>query len=213
MKIANLIATKIKYKLAYFVPENRLQMSFSSLEELIEAENPVRFIDAFVDHLDFKQAGFLIQELKAEGRPSFQPKLFLKLYLYGYLNGLRSSRKLERECKRNVEVQWLLGKLLPNYHSIADFRKLNPKALKTTFKLFVLFLKDADLISREVVAIDGTKVRAHNSKKNNYNQKKIDRHLAYIEEKTNEYLSQLERKDQTEDILKKQKYKCQCRII
>ena len=97
MKIVNFIATKIKYKLAYLVPENRLQMSFSSMEELVEAENPVRFIDAFVDHLDFKQAGFLIQELKAEGRPSFQPKLFLKLYLYGYLNGLRSSRKLERE--------------------------------------------------------------------------------------------------------------------
>ena len=188
--------------MAYLVLENRLQMSFSSLEELIETENPVRFIDAFVDHLDFKLAGFLIQEVKTEGRPSFEPKLFLKLYLYGYLNGLRSSRKLERECKRNVEVQWLLGKLLPNYHSIADFRKLNPKALKTTFKLFVLFLKDADLISREVVAIDGTKVRAHNSKKNNYNQKKIDRHLAYIEEKTNEYLSQLERNDQTEDLLK-----------
>ena len=188
--------------MAYLVLENRLQMSFSSLEELIETENPVRFIDAFVDHLDFKLAGFLIQEVKTEGRPSFEPKLFLKLYLYGYLNGLRSSRKLERECKRNVEMQWLLGKLLPNYHSIADFRKLNPKALKTTFKLFVLFLKDADLISREVVAIDGTKVRAHNSKKNNYNQKKIDRHLAYIEEKTNEYLSQLERNDQTEDLLK-----------
>ena len=85
-------------------------------------ENPLIFIFVFIVYLDFKHAGFLIQELKTEGRPPFEPKLFLKQYLYGYLNGLRSSRKLERECKRNIEVQWLLGKQLPNYHSIADFR-------------------------------------------------------------------------------------------
>ncbi len=87
--------------------------------------------------------------------------MFLKLYLYSYLNGLRSSRKLEKEATRNVEVHWLLGSLVPNYHSIADFRKLNPKALKSTFKLFVLFLKNADLITGDVIAMDGTKIRAN----------------------------------------------------
>ncbi|MBK8154049.1 MAG: transposase [Saprospiraceae bacterium] len=92
---------------------------------------------------------------------------------YGYLNGLRSSRRLETECCRNIELQWLTLGLKPNYHTIADFRKDNPKALKSVFKLFVSFLKDIDLVSGQVVAIDGTKSRAHNSKKNNYNQKKL----------------------------------------
>src|SRR5690606_32945980 len=130
-----------------------------------------------------------------EGRPGFRPEVFLKLYLYGYLNGIRSSRRLERECFRNIEVQWLLEDLRPNYHSIADFRKDNPKALKQLFKLFVSFLKDADLIAGETIAIDGTKSRAHNSKKANFNQKKIDKHKEYIEEKYQEYLDQLEQND------------------
>ena len=137
-----------------------------------------------------------------EGRPSYNSKVFLKLYLYGYLNGIRSSRRLERECMRNTELHWLLCKLVPNYHSIADFRKENPTALRNTFKLFVLFLKDMDLVSGKTVAIDGTKVRAHNSKKNNYSPKKIERHLKYIEEKTNEYLTQLETNDASENTVK-----------
>lgn len=170
----------------------------SSMEDAISKDNPVRVIDAFVDHLDLSRSGFSITETKIEGRPSFEAKVFLKLYLYGYLNGLRSSRKLEKECTRNLELHWLLNGLSPNYHSIADFRKDNPKALKSTFKLFVLFLRDADLVAGEVVAIDGTKVRAHNSKKNNYNPKKIERHLAYIEEKTKEYLEELDSNDTSE---------------
>jgi len=122
--------------------------------------------------LELDKLGFEIATLKTEGRPAFNPKVFLKLYFYGYLNGLRSSRKLEKEAIRNVELHWLLEGLAPNYHSISDFRKINPKALKTTFKLFVLFLKDAQLITGEVVAMDGTKVRANNSKKSNYSPKK-----------------------------------------
>jgi len=168
------------------------------MDECIAKDNPVRFIDAFVEQLELPKLGFIVSEIKIEGRPAFNPKVFLKLYLYGYLNGLRSSRKLEKETIRNVEVHWLLGSLSPNYHSIADFRKQNPKALKATFKLFVLFLKDADLIAGEVIAMDGTKVRANNSKKNNYNAKKIERHLAYIEEKTNEYLAALDSNDMQE---------------
>jgi transposase len=185
----------------YIQPYNRQQISFGSLDEQIEPDNPVRFIEAFVEQLDLKQLKYNYTTLKTEGRPPFHPTVFLKLYLYGYLNGIRSSRRLERECVRNIEMQWLLAKLTPNYHSIADFRKENGKALRNTFKLFVLFLKDAELISGNTVAIDGTKVRAHNSKKNNYNPKKLERHLAYIEEKTNEYLQQLETNDAQESNL------------
>ncbi len=181
--------------MAYLIPQDRFQVQMRSMEEHVTKDNPVRFLDAFVEQLELSKLGFVVSEAKIEGRPAFDPKVFLKLYLYGYLNGLRSSRKLEKETIRNLEVHWLLGGLSPNYHSIADFRKVNPKALKATFKLFVLFLKDADLISGEVIAMDGTKVRASNSKKNNYNQKKIERHLAYIEEKTNEYLAELDQND------------------
>lgn len=182
----------------YIQPSNRHQLSFSSLEDSIEQDNPVRFIEAFVEQLDLAQLSYVTTTLKTEGRPPFHPKVFLKLYLYGYLNGIRSSRRLEKESRRNIELQWLLGQLVPNYHSIADFRKVNPKALRNTFKLFVLFLKEADLIAGKTIAIDGTKVRAHNSKKNNFNPKKLERHLAYIEEKTNEYLKQLESNDAAE---------------
>jgi len=186
----------------YIKSKDRHQIEMYNLDDQIEKDNTVRFLDAFVDKLDLTQLGFVVNEIKSEGRPAFNPKVFLKIYLYGYLNGLRSSRKLEKECKRNIELQWLTGKLVPNYHSIADFRKVNSTALRNTFKLFVLFLKDADLITGKIIAVDGTKVRAHNSKKNNYSPKKIERHLTYIEEKTNEYLSQLDSNDANEETLK-----------
>ena len=186
----------------YIKSINRSQIEMYNLDDQIENDNTVRFLDAFVEKLDLTKLSFVVNEIKSEGRPAFNPKVFLKIYLYGYLNGLRSSRKLEKECKRNIELQWLTGKLVPNYHSIADFRKVNSVALRNTFKLFVLFLKDADLITGKIIAVDGTKVRAHNSKKNNYNPKKIERHLTYIEEKTNEYLSQLDSNDANEDTLK-----------
>ena len=181
--------------MSYITAQDRFQLQFRSMDEHIAKDNAVRFIDAFVEHIELAKLGFLSPKVKTEGRPAFNPKVFLKLYFYGYLNGLRSSRKLEKEAIRNLEVHWLLAGLVPNYHSIADFRKQNPQALKSTFKLFVLFLKDADLITGEVIAMDGTKIRASNSKKNNYSQKKIDRHLAYIEEKTNEYLAELDQND------------------
>lgn len=183
----------------YIQASNRHQISFGCLDEQIDADHPVRFIEAFVEQLDLDQLQYQYTTLKTEGRPPFHPKVFLKIYLYGYLNGIRSSRRLEKESTRNIELQWLLSRLQPNYHSIADFRKVNGKALRNTFKLFVLFLKEAELIGGKTLAIDGTKVRAHNSKKNNYNPRKIERHLAYIEEKTNEYLQQLDTNDAEEN--------------
>jgi transposase len=180
------------------IPVNRQQLSLGCMEELIEKDNPVGFIDAFVDKLDLGELKFQIAKIKAEGRPSFSPKILLKLYFYGYLNGIRSSRRLEKEAVRNIELHWLLGRLQPNYHTVADFRKDNPITLKNTFRLFVAFLKDLDLIGGSVIAIDGTKFRANNSKKNNFNQKKIERHLAYIEEQTVQYLKELDANDASE---------------
>ena len=181
---------------------SRHQLQVTSLEDKITPDNLVRFIDAFVQYIDLQKVGFTPVILKTEGRPSFKNQVFLKIYLYGYLNGIRSSRKLEKECIRNIEMQWLLEDIRPNYHSISDFRKDNPKALKQLFKLFVSFLKDADLVSGETIAVDGTKSRAHNGKKSNFNQKKIDKHLAYIEAKTQEYLDELEKNDTKENVEK-----------
>ena len=178
---------------------SRHQLQVVSLEDTISQDNPVRFIDVFVHSIHLERIGFMERIIKTEGRPSFDTKVFLKIYLYGYLNGIRSSRKLEKECFRNLEMQWLLEAIRPNYHSISDFRKDNPKALQQLFKLFVSFLKDADLIAGDTIAIDGTKSRAHNGKKSNFNQKKIDKHIAYIEAKTQEYLTALDQNDSQEN--------------
>lgn len=182
---------------------DREQVRFSCLEDFISEDNEVRFIDAFVDKLDLKQLGVISltqEQKKKDGRPAFSDRLFLKLYLYAYLNGLRSSRRLEQECVRNIELHWLLNGLKPNYHSIADFRKINSKALKNLFKLFVIFLKDTGLIGGHIVAVDGTKIRGNNSKKNNYNPKKIERHLAYIEQKTKTMLEEFDQSDADDDL-------------
>jgi len=185
----------------YIPPQNRKQIEMSSLEMFIASDNEVRVTDAFVELLDIKQLGFQ-STLASEGRPPFHPKTFLKLYLYGYMNRVRSSRRLEKECQRNIEMKWLLGNLTPNYHSIADFRKENGKQFKAVFKLFVLFLKENQLLGKTLVGIDGSKFRAVNSKKNNYNEKKIQRHLNYIEDKAGEYMEELDRIDKEEEQTK-----------
>ena len=115
----------------------------------------MRFTDAFLKLIDLSKFDFAVKTINSEGRPSFNSKVFLKIYLYGYHNGVRSGRDLEKECLRNIEMQWLLKDIRPNYDSISDFRKDNPTALKKLFKLFVSFLKDADLIGGETIAIDG----------------------------------------------------------
>lgn len=192
----------VSFFMSKIIGFDRHQLHFSSLEDVISHDNEVRFIDAFVEKLDLKLLGVnsLSQsEKKKTGRPAFCDKIFLKLYLYAYLNGIRSSRKLEREATLNIELHWLLEGLRPNYHSIADFRKLNSVALQNLFKLFVLFLKDAELVGGKVIAVDGTKIRGSNSKKNNYNPKKIQRHLAYIEEKSKTLLEQFEKTDAEEE--------------
>src|SRR6266513_3971864 len=186
----------------------REQMSMFSLDCLITKDNPVRLIDLFVEQLDLAALGFSRTTVKKEGCPPYHAKDMLKLYYYGYLNRVRSSRKLASECSRNVEVWWLLHQLMPGYHTIADFRKDNADAFKKAFKMFVSFLKGEDMLSAEMVAIDGTKIRAQNNKKNNFNEAGLAKHAAYIENKTQEYLTLLDEYDTIEDkqteALKKQ---------
>lgn len=189
---------------------NRHQSYFSTLEDQVSADNAVRLIDAFIDKLDLHKMGFTNTVHKSEGRPPYAPGILLKLYLYGYLNKIRSSRKLEKECLRNIELQWLLQNLQPNYHTIADFRKLHAAGLQSMFKLYIQFLSDAGLLGKTTIAVDGSKFKAVNSKKNNYNQKKIDKHQQFIADKTEKYLQELDELDKQENTgdelqLKKEK--------
>jgi transposase len=164
------------------------------LDSLIEPANEIRVIDLFVDSLDLKNFKFYVKESE-EGRPAYHPKDLLKLFIYGYLNSIRSSRKLEQECKRNIELMWLLKQLTPDHNTISNFRRDNGKAIKQVFRATVKMAQYFDLIGGKLIAGDSTKLRAQNSKKNNFNQKKIDRHLAYIENKLHEYEQALEQAD------------------
>ena len=183
----------------YVQGNDRYQTYFSTLNDQVGQDDPVRLMDAFIDKLDLTQLGFVVNVLKSEGRPPFAPEVLLKLYLYGYLNKIRSSRKLEKECMRNIELQWLLQGLQPNYHSIADFRKVNGRGLQMMFRLYVQFLGDAGLLGRTTIAVDGSKFKAVNSKKNNYSQKKIDKHRQFIADKVDKYLQQLDELDLAEN--------------
>jgi transposase len=165
-----------------------------SLEDAVEAENEVRLIDAFVNSLKLDEFGFKTNHIE-NGRPAYHPSDLLKLFIYGYLNRIRSSRQLEKESKRNIEVMWLLGNLQPDHNTISNFRKDNPKAIKKVFRETVKIARYFNLIGGKLLAGDSTKLRAQNSKKNNFNQKKIDRHLEYIENKLAEYQKSLEDND------------------
>jgi len=165
-----------------------------SLNDAVDAENEVRFIDLFVDSLDLGGFGFTVEHTE-NGRPAYHPADLLKLYIYGYLNRVRSSRCLEKECKRNIEVKWLLKNVQPDHNTISNFRRDNPKSIKMVFRQTVEIAKYFNLIGGTLIAGDSTKLRAQNSKKNNFNQKKIDRHLEYIENKLAEYNKALAESD------------------
>src|SRR4051794_20511421 len=134
-----------------------------SVEDYVGPENPVRFIDAFVDELDLEEAGFIRVQPKSTGRPGYSPADLLKLYIYGYLNRVRSSRRLEAECLRNIEVIWLVRTLKPDFKTIADFRSDNRTAFRTVFRQFVLLCRRLDLFGRELLAVDGTRIKAVNT--------------------------------------------------
>ena len=165
-----------------------------SLDEAISSDNQVRIIDLFVSGLTLEDYGFKVY-FSENGRPAYHPSDLLKLYIYGYMNKIRSSRDLEKECGRNVEVMWLLNSLQPDHNTISNFRRDNPKAIKQVFRTTVSLARHFELIGGELIAGDSSKLRAQNSKKNNYNQKKIDRHLEYIENKLEEYTRELSEND------------------
>lgn len=166
-----------------------------SLDQIIDSDNEVRIIDLFVENIDLKEFKFEIKTT-TEGRPAYHPKDLLKLFVYGYLNQIRSSRALEKECKRNIELMWLMKELAPDHNTISNFRKDNEKAIRKVFRYTVSIAKQFDLIGGKLIAGDSTKLRAQNSKKNNFNEKKIERHLEYIDSKLNEYNQAFELADE-----------------
>jgi len=168
------------------------------LDDYVDRENPVRFIDAFIDSLNLEKLGFKHSIPNEEGRPPYNPSDLLKLYVYGYLNQVRSSRKLERECHRNLEVLWLMKKLFPDFKTIADFRKDNVDCIKPVFKEFVYLCKSLDLYGAQLVAIDGSKFKAVNSKSNNFNEKTVVLRLKRTEEKIAEYLRLMDENDKAD---------------
>lgn len=174
---------------------NRNQISMMALDEMVGKESYARLVDLFVDALPLKDLGFVNVEHETQGRPPYHPAALLKLYMYGYRHGIRSSNKLHQTCLVNVEVWWLLKGLKPSPRTICYFRKNNTKAFKKAFQHFVLLLKEWKLIDGETIAIDSFKIRAQNSLKNNFNQKKIDRHIDYIDNKINQYQQELDKED------------------
>jgi transposase len=179
---------------------DRDQASFlpARLEDYVAPDNPVRVIDAFVDELDLAELGFARVQPAATGRPGYAPGTMLKLYVYGYLHQLTSSRKLEREAGRNVELMWLVGKLVPDFKTIADFRHDNPGAIQIACQRFVNICRALGLVGGGMVAIDGSRLRAVNTHEKNYTKGKLARRKAHVEESIARYLAELEESDSAE---------------
>jgi len=169
------------------------------IDDYVSKDNPVRFIDAFIDMLDMIKLGFTHSLTSKTGRKPYNPKDLLKLYIYGYLNQIRSSRKLERETHRNIEVIWLLKKIQPDFKTISDFRKDNSRALKKVFRQLVMLCKGWGLYGNELVAIDGSKFKANNHNSRCFTMKKIKKTLKEINEKIESYLRELDESDESEE--------------
>src|SRR5690349_10791429 len=158
-----------------------------SLDEYIAEDNPVRVVDVFVDELDLKELGFDGMEPEVTGRPSYHPATLLKIYIYGYLNRVQSSRRLEREAQRNLELIWLTGKLAPDFKTIADFRKDNGPAIRKVCSQFVLLCRNLDLFSEAMVAIDGSKFKAVNNRDKNFTPHKLKARMQQLEDSAARY--------------------------
>jgi transposase len=167
----------------------------ASLEDYITEDNPVRAVDVFVDGLDLRALGFTGVDPLETGRPGYHPAMMLKLYVYGYLNRIPSSRRLERECQRNLELIWLTGKLAPDFKTIADFRKDFGEAIRNVCREFVVICRKLELLSQATVAIDGSKFKAVNARDKNFTEAKMKRRLERVDESIARYMSQLETAD------------------
>ena len=169
------------------------------IDDYVSGDNPVRFVEAFVNQLELGALGFSKAEPEERGRPAYDPRDLLKLYLYGYVNEIRSSRKLERETQRNVELMWLLRRLTPDHKTIANFRKDNARALPGVFREFSKVCRQLNLYGRELVGIDGSKFRAVNSRDRNFSEAKLKQRLQWIEEKIEKYLAALQAADEADN--------------
>jgi len=176
----------------------QLMLLPEAIDDYVGVDNPVRFIDAFVDELDLSAAGFGRVEAQATGRPGYAPGDLLKLYVYGYLNRVRSSRRLEAECHRNIEVIWLLRTLKPDFKTIADFRRDNRNAFKSVFRQFVLLCRRLDLFGRELLAVDGTRIKAVNNKDRNFTRNSLEKFIRAADERLDEYMKRLDDGDLAE---------------
>src|SRR5438270_10715401 len=163
-----------------------------SLDDYVGPENPVRFIEAFVGGLDLAAAGFARVQPKETGRPGYAPGDLLKLYMYAYLNRIRSSRRLEAETHRKVEVIWLLRHLKPDFKTIADFRRDNRKAFRPVFRQFVLLCRQMDLFGKELLAVDGTRIKAVNNKDRNFTRASLTKFIELADAKLDDYLQRLD---------------------
>src|ERR1700719_34215 len=171
------------------------------LDDYVAEDNPVRAVDVFVDGLDLDKLGFVGVQPLDTGRPGYHPGMMLKLYIYGYLNRVPSSRRLERECQRNIELIWLTGQLVPDFKTIADFRKDNGKAIREVCREFVALYNKLGLLSAASVAIDGSKFKAVNARDKNFTEAKMKRRLERIEESIARYIAQLETADRRGDAV------------
>ncbi len=174
-----------------------------ALDDYISQENPVRFIDAFIDNLDLDTMGFIHAILQETGRPPYHPGDLLKLYVYGYLNRIRSSRQLERESRRNVEVMWLVKRLTPDFKTIADFRRNNREPVRQVCREITLFCRKLDLFSGDLVAIDGSKFKAVNRRSKNFTKKQLKRTIKKLDEDIDRYLDEMDEADEEEPEEKK----------
>lgn len=181
----------------YIQGKNREQSILfpQSLDQIISSDNEVRLIDLFVESIHISDFKFILKT-STEGRPAYHPKDLLKLFVYGYLNAIRSSRTLEKECHRNIELMWLMKQLAPDHNTISNFRRDNQKAIRQVFRHTVSIAAQFNLIGGKLIAGDSTKLRAQNSKKSNFNEGKIEQHLVYIDNKLNEYNAALELADE-----------------
>lgn len=186
--------------MGYVEGTNREQVMLfpAVMDDYVSAENPVRFMEAFVNGLELGALGFSRAEPEERGRPAYNPRDLLKLYIYGYVNEIRSSRKLERETTRNVELMWLLRRLTPDHKTIARFRQENGRALPAVFREFTKVCRQLNLFGRELVGIDGSKFRAVNSADRNFSEAKLKKRLQWIEEKIGKYLAALQAEDEEE---------------
>ena len=170
----------------------------ASLEDYVAEDNPVRVVEAFVDQLDLGALGFEGTVPAVTGRPSYHPAVLLKIYIYGYLNRVQSSRRLERETQRNVELMWLSGRLTPDFKTIADFRRDNGKAIRQVCRQFIELCRRLDLFSQSIVAIDGSKFRAVNNRDRNFTSAKLRARMEQIEQSIDRYLAAMDTADRTQ---------------